>query len=541
MNLPLTPIRFLLWAADEYGSKVGVVDGDRRLTYSELLDRSSRLAAALGGLGVKAGDRVASLSLNCHQLLEAYYSVPIARAILLSLNVRLSAEEQAYILEHAGPGVVLFDPELLPLAAGLHAKLPGILWVSLRADDKLPDWVFPQTYEDLIASAEAQSPDFTSYDENAVAELFYTSGSTGRPKGVMLSHRTLYLHGLYTTLGTGRRGGRNAADRGVEMHSIPLFHANGWGRPHTVTFMGARHVMLKRFDPATACELIEREGVTAFSMVPTMANMLLSFPELAQYDLSSLEEVMIGGAPSSPALTRQLEEKLGCRVLAGYGLTETSPVVTMAHLKDTLGEVSHEERIRRQAMTGYAFPGAQVKVVRPDGAEVNKDAKTIGEIMVRGDVVMDGYWSEPQASAEAVVDNWLHTGDMAWWDEHNYLLIVDRKKDIIISGGENISSVEVENIIASHPAVYEAAVVGVPDAKWGEVVWAFVVVKSGLAASEDDIQEHVRQHLAGFKVPKSVEFRDQLPKGATGKILKRVLREPYWKDTGKDVYGGGSG
>ena len=201
---------------------------DCRLTYSELLDRASRLAAALGGLGVKAGDRVASLSLNCHQLLEAYYGVPIARAVLLSLNVRLSVEEQAYILEHAGSGVVLFDPELLPLAAGLHAKLPGMLWISLRPREELPDWVFPQTYEDLIASAEAQAPDFTSYDENAVAELFYTSGSTGRPKGVMLSHRTLYLHGLYTTLGTGRRGRRNAADRGVEMHSIPLFHANGW-------------------------------------------------------------------------------------------------------------------------------------------------------------------------------------------------------------------------------------------------------------------------------------------------------------------------
>ena len=541
MNLPLTPIRFLLWAANEYGSKVGVVDGERRLTYSELLERSSRLAAALGGLGVKAGDRVASLSLNCHQLLEAYYGVPIARAILLSLNVRLSGEEQAYILEHSGARVVLFDPELLPLVVGLHAKLANIVWVSLRLHEELPDWVYPETYEELIAPAEPQPPDFTTYDENAVAELFYTSGSTGRPKGVMLSHRTLYLHGLYTALGTSRRGGRNGADRGVEMHSIPLFHANGWGRPHTVTFMGARHIMLKRFDPATACELIEREGVTAFSMVPTMANMLLSFPELAQYDLSSLEEVMIGGSPSSPALTRQLEERLGCRVLAGYGLTETSPVATMAHLKETLGEISDEERIRRQAMTGYALPGAQVKVVGPDGAEVSKDSKTIGEIIVRGDIVMDGYWSEPQASAEAIVDNWLHTGDMAWWDEYNYVLIVDRKKDIIISGGENISSVEVENIIASHPAVYEAAVVAVPDEKWGEVVKAFVVVKPGLAASEDDIQEHVRKHLAGFKVPKSVEFRDELPKGATGKILKRVLRELYWKDAGKGVHGGGSG
>lgn len=541
MNLPLTPIRFLLWAASEYGSKVGVVDGKRRFTYCELLDRASRLGGALLGIGVGKGDRVASLSFNCHQLVEAYYGVPIARAVLLPLNVRLSISEQVHILKHSKAKVVLFDPELLQLVVDLREKIPGILWISFVSQEELPDWVFPKTYEELIASTEPQLIDFTTYDENEVAELFYTSGSTGRPKGVMLSHRTLYLHALYTVLGTSRHGARNAADCAVEMHSIPLFHANGWGRPHTVTLMGARHIMLKRFDPTEVCKIIERERVTAFAMVPTMANILLSFSELSKYDLTSLEEIMIGGAPSSPTLIRQLEEKLDCCVFAGYGLTETSPVITMAHLKETLGKISCDERIRRQAMTGYVFPGSQAKVVTPNGDEVNRDSTTAGEVIVRSDIVMDGYWEEPEATAEAVVDNWFHTGDMATWDEYNYIQIVDRKKDIVISGGENISSIEVENVIALHPAVYEVAVIGIPDEKWGEVVKAFVVVMHDSVVTENDIREHVRKHLASFKVPKSVDFLDELPKGATGKILKRVLQKPYWQDTERSARRDGSG
>jgi len=539
MNLPLTPIRFLLWAADEYGTKVGVVDGEKRFTYKQLADRAARLSAALRGLGIEDGDRVATLSFNCHPLLEAYYGVPMAKAVLLSLNVRLATEEQAYILEHSGSKVAIFDPEFLPLIEQLRASRPEVRWVSLSAHPDLPSWVHPQTYEELLAAAVPAPIDFTTYDENAIAELFYTSGSAGRPKGVMLSHRTLHLHALTALIGTYRRGKRQPADQQVELHTIPLFHANGWGKAHTVTLTGGRHLMVNRFEPAHVLELIEQEKATGLCAVPTMATALVNCPDLERYDISSLEEIMLGGAASSPSLIAELEAKLKCSVFSGYGLTETSPIAMIAHVKDTLGAVSDEERIRRQAMTGFSFPGVETRVADAEGNNVPKDMETIGEILFRGDIVMDGYWNEPEATAEAIRENWLRTGDVAVWDEHNYVLIVDRQKDVIISGGENISSIEIEKILVTHPAVYETAVVAVPDEKWGEVPKAYVVLKPDATASEDDIKNHVREHLAGFKVPKSVEFQAELPKGATGKILKRALRDPHWEGMEKHVHGSG--
>lgn len=539
MILPLTPVRFLIRAAQEYGKKIGVVDGQRRLTYEEVYDRACRLAATLLNLGLEPGERVATLSFNCYQLIEVYYGVPIARGVLLSLNVRLSAREQSYILAHSGAKIVLFDPEFIDLCESLHKQNPDLIWVALTDETGLPKWIHPHSYEQLLFKACPQPVDFTTYDEVAAAELFYTSGSTGRPKGVVLSHRTLYLHGLYVLLGGRQRAVGIAADEVCEMHTIPLFHANGWGRPHTVTFAGGRHIIVKRFDPQEICQLIEQERVTAFSMVPTMATEMIHFTNLDKYDLSSLEEIFIGGAASSETLIAQIEEKFGCRSFAGYGLTETSPVATIAHPKSTMGHLSNKERLRRQAMTGHPIPGVEARVVDSSSADVPKDLESVGEILFRSDIVMDSYWQEPEATAQSIVDNWLHTGDMAVWDEENFLLIVDRKKDIIISGGENISSIEIENILDSHPAVYESAVVGVPDQKWGEVPKAFVTLKLGETASEENIRSFVREHLAAFKVPNTVEFCNELPKGGTGKILKRVLRDPHWKDQEKNIRGGG--
>ncbi len=541
MKLPLTPIRCLLRAAQEYGDKVGVVDGDRRLTYSELLDRTRRLAGSLASLGIERSDRVASLSFNCHQLLELYYGVPMAEAALLSLNVRLAPEEQAFILEHSGAKAVFFDPDFLPLVAKLRAAAPGLRWIPLSDAPDLPDWVGGVDYEALLAAAEPAPADFMRCDEDAVAELFYTSGSTGRPKGVMLSHRTLYLHALGVLLGYLRLGDALPADQKVELHTVPLFHANGWGRPHTVTQMGGRHVMVKRFEPELVCRLIEQEGVTSFSMVPTMAATMVHFEELSRFNLSSLEEITLGGAASSPAIIEAVERSFGCRCFAGYGLTESGPVSTTAHPKDALKDLPEPARIERQAMTGWALPGTEVRVADPEGRDVPQDLKTIGEVLIRADAVMDGYWDEPEATRAVMEpDGWLHSGDMAVWDEHRYLLIVDRKKDIIISGGENISSIEIEKVLAAHPAVYECAVIGVPDEKWGETPKAVVALKPGAAASENQLRAHVREHLAGFKVPSSVEFRDELPKGATGKILKRAIRDPYWQGRAKQVQGTGA-
>ncbi len=537
MKLPLTPIRCLLRAAQEYPLKVGVVDGALRLTYAEVFDRSARLAAALGELGVRPGDRVASLSFNCHQLLELYYGVPMAEAILLSLNVRLAAEEQAFILRHSGSKLVLFDPELLPVAEALHGEAPELRWVSLVEQADLPSWVESAAYPQLLADTDPSPVDFTTYDEDAIAELFYTSGSTGRPKGVMLSHRTLYLHALSVIMGYPRLDGAIAADKKVELHTIPLFHANGWGRPHTITLLGGRHVMLKRFEPQTVCELIEREGVTSFSMVPTMAATLLQYPDLTRHEMSSLEEVMLGGAASSPALVRALEEALGCRVFAGYGLTESGPVSTTAHIKSTIVAPNDHSRIRRQAMTGFALPGTEVRVVDDSGIDAPPGLNAIGEVLIRSDSVMDGYWNEPEATAEAMEGTWLRTGDMACWDADRYLLIVDRKKDIIISGGENISTIEVEHTLVKHPAVLECAVVSMPHEKWGEVPKAFVSLRPGETVTEADLIAFARERLAHFKCPKAIEFTE-LPKTSTGKIQKFKLREQEWAGRRERISGG---
>ncbi len=530
MLLPLTPLRFLRRAASEYGRKIGVVCGQERFTYAQFADRVYRLAGALKAGGIRAGDRVALLSFNCHRLLEAYYGVPEAGAIVLPLNVRLAAEEQSAILLHSGARAVLFAPEFLPVIEKIRPALKDVEWYVPLEPCQAGPWA-SRTYDQLLAAAEPAPLDYTTVEENSIAELFYTSGSTGQPKGVMLSHRTLYLHALYVMATVG------ADDTSVELHTIPLYHANGWGRPQTVTFAGGRQVMAKRFDPQWVLETIQQERVTAFSMVPTMATALLHCPGIGQYDLSSLREVFIGGAAGSAALVRAVEQALGCRCYAGYGLTETSPVLSNARIKSTLGNLSKDQRIERQASTGYAIPGVEMRVVDSEGRDAPRDMAHIGEIIARTDNVMDGYWNEPEETRRVIVDGWLHTGDMAVWDEDGYFLITDRKKDIIISGGENISSIEIENVLGSHPAVYECAVVGIPDEKWGEAPKAFVSLKPGITANEAELKEFVRSKLAGFKVPKFVEFLDVLPKGSTGKILKRALRDPYWVGMDKRVHG----
>jgi fatty-acyl-CoA synthase len=365
--------------------------------------------------------------------------------------------------------------------------------------------------------------DYRGIDENSVAELFYTSGTTAYPKGVMLTHRNLYLHAFYTA--TALRG----SDHDVHLYTVPLFHVNSWGAPHIMTLQGARHVMLKKFDPATVLALVERERVTHLHMVPAMVIALLNHPDFPRSDLSSVREVMTGGAPTTPTLLREVQQKIpGCNAMAGYGLTETSPVISMAHLKDHLGGDPEDRIFYRKATAGYALAGNEIRVVDLDGRDVAWDGRAVGEVVVRGDVVMEGYWRQPEATAAAIRDGWFHTGDLATIDEEGYILIVDRAKDMILSGGENVASAEIERVLYQHPAVLECAVIAVPDAQWGEVPMAVITLKPGCQASEGAIKKHCREHLAGFKVPKSVEFMESLPKGGTGKILKKVLREKYW-------------
>jgi fatty-acyl-CoA synthase len=522
MNLPLTPVRFKAHAARVFGPKIGVVCEDLRFTYREFNERCDRLSQALLGLGLASGERIAFLSFNCHRLLEAYYGVPQIGAILLPLNIRLSPEELTYILNDAAPRVLFFDPEFIPLVESMRPHLKSIEhFVALR--DNKPPWAHPRFYDELLAEAEPREFDFTLIDENSVAELFYTSGTTAHPKGVMLTHRNLYLHALYTAIAL--QGG----DSEVHVYTVPLFHVNAWGAPHILPMTGGRNVMIKKFDPVTLLELIQRERITRLHMVPAMAIALINHPDFAKYDLSSVKVVMLGGAPTSTALIRQLEAKIpSCVANGGYGLTETSPVITVANSKEHLEGDSEKVQARRKATAGFAIPGVEIRVVDFDRRDVQPDGRQVGEVTVRSDVVMEGYWKQPEETARVIRDGWLHTGDLATIDEEGYVLIVDRAKDMILSGGENIASAEIERVIYDHPAVLECAVIPVPDEQWGEVGKALVALKAGQRAAEAEILSHCRQHLAGFKVPKSVEFMESLPKGGTGKILKKVLRQKYW-------------
>ncbi|MBW8011095.1 MAG: fatty acid--CoA ligase [Chloroflexi bacterium] len=527
MIVPFTPLEFRERAVTYFGNKVGIVDGDKRFTYADYDVRINRLANSLTDLGVGQGEVASFITYNSHQLLEAYYALPQIHGVLNPINIRLSQEEIGYILNHAETKILFFHQDFLPLVEALRPKLPNVKHFVILEPDSKPDWA--HDYEELLAKASPEADyDIDSVDENAVVELFYTSGTTGPPKGVAITNRTLYIHTILSIPGF------RATDRDTLLHVVPLFHVNGWGTPQVLTALGGKHVMLRKVDYDDMLRLIEAEGVTKLLGVPTIFNGLVNHPDLGKYDLSSLEECVVGGAPSPLSLIEELEEKLGVTALVGYGLTETTPFMTSSRPKDHMPK-DDESRRKIQVKTGMPNVGVRVRVVDEAGNEVPRDEKAIGEIITRSNIVMQGYLKDKEGTDAVIVDGWFHTGDMAVIDEEGFITIVDRKKDIIISGGENISSVEVEKVIQNHPAVFEAIVIGVPDEKWGEVGKALVVLKPDAQATEADLKDHVREHLAGFKVPKTIDFMDELPKGGTGKILKRDLRAPYWEKFEKKV------
>ena len=502
MELPLTPLDLLTRARRLFPDRVGVVDGDVRRTYGEFAGRCDRLAAALRDeLGVAPGDRVAWLCGNTSELLEAYYGVLLAGAVLLPLNIRLAPAESRFVLGDAGARLLFRHPDQPdPLA---QADAGDVRQVVLGPE-----------YEDLLARQDPGPFPVPEVDEGSPAELFYTSGSTGSPKGVLLTHRALYLHAIHSALTSGISGDD------VILHTIPLFHVNGWGTPHYLTGLGGVHVMLPRFDPGEVLRLIEEERVTRLFAVPAMARLLLDHPDVATRDLSSLRQASIGGAPTSPMMLAEVEARFGCTCICGYGMTESSPTLTRS-----LDKPGEAPSAARRATTGLPILGVDVRVLDDDDVEVPWDGLTTGEVCARSNHVMAGYWNRPEETAEALRGGWLRTGDIAVVDPDGYLTLVDRKKDLIISGGENVSTVEVEHAIAAHPAVHEVAVVGVADERWGEVPKAWVALRPGIEVSEEELLAFTRERLAGFKTPKSVVFLDELPHGGTGKIMKHDLRQ----------------
>jgi acyl-CoA synthetase (AMP-forming)/AMP-acid ligase II len=522
MNIPLTPIRFLRYAEQQYPRRTAVVCGKERFTYAQFAERVSRLAGGLRKAGVRAGDRVAFLSTNCHRLLEAYYGVIEAGAVLLPLNIRLAPQELAYILNDSGACVLFLQGHFFELVESFRSELTTVKAFYCLDGSAEADWLSGQDYEALVDDAPPHRAGIMQVKENSLAELFYTSGTSAEPKGVMLTHRNIYLHALNAGLAL------HTDNEAVELHTIPLFHANGWGVAHFLTLLGGKHVMMQKFDPPEVFRLIEAERVHYCSLVPAMATALVNCPERQKYDLRSLKRITLGGAASSPTLVREVEEKLGCICFSGYGLTETSPVLSISPMKPGIGWEG-DQRFVGQSMTGFAIPGVELRVVDQYDQDVPRDGVSMGEIIARTDGVLEGYWQQPEATAEALRGGWLHTGDMATWNEDGYILIVDRKKDIIVSGGENISSLEVEKILLSHPAVLEVAVLPVPDPMWGEVPKALVVLKPNAQAGEIELIEHCRSRLAHYKCPRSVEFLKSLPRTGTGKVLKRDLRKKYWQ------------
>jgi len=499
-----------------------VVCEGRRYTYAAFAERVNRLSNALMKWGVRPGDKVAFLGYNSHQLLECYYGIVQIGAVLLPLNIRLISQDFEYICSDAAPTILLLDPDFVPKIDPIVDKIPSVKeYYLLEPTDSPPPWV-TGLYEDLLQSGSPETP-FSSLDypfhEDDTAELFYTSGTTGPPKGVMLSHRNLYLHAL------AEMATMPVSETAVQLHLIPLFHVNGWGTPHYLTAKGGAHVMVKKFDAATVFRLIQQEHVSRFFIVPTMVTALLEHPDLASYDLSSVKDVLIGGAPPPTGMCARLSEVFECVVHGGFGMSETCPVIALPELAPDL---DREVFLHRAHETwGFPLVGVEFKVIDTEGNELPWDGNAVGELLVRGDMVMTGYLNKPESTERALKDGWYHTGDLVSIGPDGSLFIRDRMKDIIIRGGENISSLEIEQVLYSNSEILECAVIAKKDPKWGEIPKAIVVLQSGSALTGEDIVKFTKERMAHFKTLREAEIVDALPKGGTGKILKSELRKMY--------------
>lgn len=528
---PLLPLSFLHRAVRLFPERTAVVDGERRYTFRTLGERVNRLSNGLRQLGVEKGDRVAVLSPNSHRMLEAFFAVPQLGAILVPLNYRLTTPEFAYILQHAATKAVLVDWEYAHQLAPLVGQLKGVKRYILLRDIEEPSATLPaQDYEDVLATA---SPTFSTPVEVAetdIATLNYTSGTTARPKGVMLSHRACVINVINYIVALDVR------PTDVYLHTLPMFHANGWGGIWALAGLGGTQVCLRKVEAQTIFDLMARESVTLACAAPTVLVTLATFAKARDYRLAPDLRIGTGGAPPAAAVLRQMEA-LHITVVHLYGLTETGPFLTSCEWQPAWDACDVAVRYRLKARQGIAQLLTDVRVMDEQLHEVPMDGKTIGEIMAHGNNVMEGYYKQPEETAAVMRGGWFHTGDLAVVHPDGYIEVVDRAKDVINSGGENVSSVEVEAMLYEHPAVLEVAVVGVPDRIWGEAPKALVMLKPGQQADEQELITFCRERMAHFKAPKSVEFVDALPKTATGKIQKFALRERYWQGQDKRVQG----
>ncbi len=517
METALTPLEFARRTRKLYGEREAVVDGDLRLTYEQFFDRCDRWSAALQSMGVKKGDRVAYIAPNTHEQLESFYSVPQIGAVLVPLNYRLTADDFAYITTHSGAKVLCVHPDHLDAVDGVRGQLGGVEhFVCLGSAGGRKGW---NEHESAIATA---GPGFERPEiaESDLLSLNYTSGTTARPKGVMITHRNEWIN----VVGTLVHLHLGVDDR--YLWTLPMFHANGWTFVWIVTAVGGKHICLPKVEPARVFDLIRKEHVGWLCAAPTVLIALANAAAEVRGDVPRGVQVVTAGAPPAAATIERMESELGWEITQVYGLTETSPFLTICEPRPEHRSLPASERAVIKARTGVELITAgDLRVVDSEGRDVSADGQTLGEIIFRGNVIMEGYFRDPEATTKVMGDGWFHTGDAAVMHPDGYVEIRDRIKDVIISGGENISSVEVEGVLLRHPAVQEVAIVGLPHEKWGEAPFAFVVLRSGASATERDLIEYARDRLAHFKAPHGVTFVAELPKTATGKIQKYVLRK----------------
>lgn len=515
METPLTPLEFMRRARSLYPDREAVVDGSIRLTYEQFFRRCDRWSSALQRLGVGSGDRIAYVSPNTHSNLESFYGVPQIGAVLVPINYRLNGAEIEYIIQHSGAKVVCAHADYLDLIDGLRSSCKGVEhFIALEGSHD--GW---HEYEALLDAESEPHFDAPETSEQDLLTINYTSGTTSRPKGVMITHRNAYMNAVGTLL----HHPMTCRDR--YLWTLPMFHANGWTFVWIVTAVGGIHVCLRQIDPGKAFGLIRDESVTMLCAAPTVLITLANAPVEVRGEVPSGVRVMTAGAPPAAATIQRIEGEFSWELIQVYGLTETAPFITVCEPRPEHDLLTLEERSAIKARQGVELiTSGELRVVDESDTEVPHDGETLGEIVVRGNVVMAGYYNDSDATATAMRGGWFHSGDAAVVHPDGYVQIRDRFKDVIISGGENISSIEVEGVMMRHPAVQEIAVVGMPDEKWGETPHGFVICAEGMATTEKELTEYAREHLAHFKVPRKFEFIEELPKTATGKIQKFVLR-----------------
>ena len=517
-----------------YPERVGVVDGRSlggvRLTYRELGERVRLLAQGLASLGLRSGDRISIVAPNSLGFYETYYASAMLGLILNPINIRLAGPEMAFILNDSGSRAVLAHVDYAGQVMEALRSSPGVeslIWMG--GEGEAAPGRRGVRYRDFLASQEGGFVPPRPVEDSEPAHLYYTSGTTGRPKGVVLTHRNVTAHSL------AAMAEFNLSDKDRWFHVAPMFHlADAWAT-FALTWVGGRHVMIDRFEAEEVLSAMESERISLTNLIPTMLNLMVNHPRLRDFDYSSLRLILSGGAPIAPETVRRIIEAFGCEYVQTYGLTETSPYLTVSSLKEDLRRLPPEAQREYISRTGREFLAVELRVVE-GGADVPADDRSVGEVWARGETVTPGYWNRPEETEKAFENGWFKTGDLAVIEPQGYLNIVDRKKDVIISGGENIFSTEVEYALYEHPAVLECAVFGVPDEKWGEAVKAVVVTRPGEETSEAELISFVKERLASFKAPKSVDFIEEIPKTGSGKIMKRAVREKYWKGQARMVH-----